>query len=264
MGRGCREYRSPRASSPRENGMSSNQNKKPSPKGKPLSEKLREKDERKAAELAALEESSKDGAPSENDAIADDDAVGEDGTEEESLDEGREPDAQDGDEATGERDESEETDDEEGEEEHVAAALGYRRYVALGFISLGLFAGYVLSRALQDVWQELASQPKFVQAAPQLAAIPHEGELVSRTNLSLLIGMLVGGLIVLRYYRRDDVRSWANEVADEISKVKWPTRKEIGNYTVIVIAGSALLTGYLALLDRFWAFVTNLIYSTGA
>ena len=80
----------------------------------------------------------------------------------------------------------------------------------------------------------------------------------------MALGATIGGLIVLHYYRRPDVRQWADDVADEVSKVKWPTRKEVGNYTVIVIAGSALLTAYLTLLDRFWSFVTNLIYSTGA
>jgi preprotein translocase subunit SecE len=46
--------------------------------------------------------------------------------------------------------------------------------------------------------------------------------------------------------------------------VKWPTKKEVYNSTVIVIAASAIATVYLALLDRLWGFITNLIYGDGS
>ena len=78
-----------------------------------------------------------------------------------------------------------------------------------------------------------------------------------------MLGGLIAALIVGYYFRNADTRQWADEVADELSKVDWPTRKQIGNHTVVVIAASAVITAYLALLDRFWSFVTNLIYSAG-
>jgi len=247
--------------------MASSSNKKRAPKGKLLSESLRDKDAKKAADAAELDaefaadeesEESTDasgedlGSDEQDDSVGDDD---EDGGEDDGSDER--------DEAEGAAEEGD-VDDEDAEDLQVAASLGYLRYVQLSFATLALIAGYVVSRALKKAWSELASIPKVVQALPQFSAIPHEGELLSRTTLSTALGMVVGVAIVLHYYRRPDVRSWADEVADEVTKVKWPSRKEIGSYTVIVIAGSALLTAYLALLDRFWAFVTSLIYSTGA
>jgi preprotein translocase subunit SecE len=244
--------------------MASSSNKKRPPKGKPLSEALRDKDAKKAADAAVLDAEFESESGAEEDVSSDEDAADvagetpEDAAEHE-IDE-------DGDERDEESAAAEDSDDEavDDEELQVAASLGYARYVQLSFATLSLIAGYVISRALTEGWSELASMPKVVQALPQFSAVPHEGELLSRTTVSTALGLVTGVAIVLHYYRRPDVRSWADEVADEVTKVKWPTRKEIGNYTVIVIAGSAVLTAYLALLDRFWAFVTNLIYSTGA
>jgi len=246
----------------------SNSNKKRTTKGKPLSEALREKDEKKAAEAAELEaDLAEERAKSQSAADASDEASAaadagdsDDDDGESDSDEASDADLDD---ETAEREE-EGTDDDSDEDEAVAAALGHERYVVMGFVVAGLLLAYVLGRALRDGWGDLAALPKFVQLAPQLASIPAEGELISRSTISLLVGAIAAAFVVIRYYRSADAREWANEVADEVSKVKWPTRKEIGNYTVIVIAGSALLTAYLTLLDRFWAFVTNLIYSTGA
>jgi preprotein translocase subunit SecE len=70
--------------------------------------------------------------------------------------------------------------------------------------------------------------------------------------------------VILRAYRRPDLRTWTDEVASELAKVKWPSRKDVQNYTVIVIAASTVATLYLALLDRVWAFVTNIVYGDGS
>jgi preprotein translocase subunit SecE len=80
----------------------------------------------------------------------------------------------------------------------------------------------------------------------------------------MVIGGLIAGATVVRYYVKPDIRAWADEVAEELSKVKWPNRKEVGNHTVVVIAATFVLMIYLTLLDRFWGFVTNLIYASGA
>lgn len=158
-----------------------------------------------------------------------------------------------------------EDDDEEYEEEDEAAAgqMGAARYVIFGFFALWLVSAYVAGQALMMLWGYLANREWFAGALPSVAALPHEGELLSRTTVSLVLGALVAGLVVVYYYVKPDVRQWADEVSDQLGKVKWPTRKEVGNNTVVVLAVSAVLTTILALLDRFWGFVTNLIYSSG-
>jgi preprotein translocase subunit SecE len=132
-----------------------------------------------------------------------------------------------------------------------------------GFAGLWLIGAYVLGRTLEGGWSRLASKDWFVERVPQLAALPHEGELVSRSSVSMVLGAILAALIAAYYFYKPDVRVWADEVAEELSKVKWPTRKEVGNNTVVVIAASAIITLYLMLLDRFWGFVTNVIYTGG-
>jgi preprotein translocase subunit SecE len=77
-----------------------------------------------------------------------------------------------------------------------------------------------------------------------------------------LVGAVVGVTATFYAYRRPDVRAWTSEVAAELAKVSWPSKKEVTNSTIVVIAAGAFATVFLALLDRFWGFVTNLVYGT--
>jgi preprotein translocase subunit SecE len=74
---------------------------------------------------------------------------------------------------------------------------------------------------------------------------------------------VVALIAVIRSYRSPRVRAWTDEVAGELAKVKWPNKKEVTSSTLTVLAASAIATTYLALLDRLWGFVTNLVYGTG-
>jgi preprotein translocase subunit SecE len=65
---------------------------------------------------------------------------------------------------------------------------------------------------------------------------------------------------VFNQYRKESVRGWADDVALELSKVSWPTRETVTNGTIVVLVASAVATVYVALLDRFWGFVTSLVY----
>jgi preprotein translocase subunit SecE len=169
-------------------------------------------------------------------------------------------------------DESEEANDDsqEGEqsdelaagdsEEAIARQLGADRYVMAGFFAMAILCGYVLGKMVQTLWSNLASRDWFNQAVPSLAAVSEE----SRTTLSMVLGGLVALVLVLRTYRRPDMRTWTDEVASELMKVKWPTKKDVTNSTLVVIAASSFATLYLALLDRLWSFVTSIVYRTGS
>ena len=75
-------------------------------------------------------------------------------------------------------------------------------------------------------------------------------------------GAVVGTWATFYAYKRDDVRTWTDEVASELAKVSWPTKNEVTNGTMVVVLTSAFATVFLALLDRFWGFVTNLVYGS--
>ena len=53
---------------------------------------------------------------------------------------------------------------------------------------------------------------------------------------------------------------WADAVAGELSRVTWPTRDIVLNGTLVVVVASAIATVYVTILDRFWSFLTNLVY----
>lgn len=245
-------------------------------KGKPLSEKLAEKQ-------AAKQEEERDVADEDDDLeddedledAADDDLEDEEDSEDEDADDdsfemvdpsklGRDEDDEDfEDEDADESEDDEDGEDDDEDDELAAAQMGHQRYVIAGFFALWMVVAFILGRAFEGAWSQLAAKDWFIDNLPSLAAVPHEGELVSRASISLVLGGVVGAIIVGYYYVKPEVRTWADEVAEQLNKVKWPTRKEVSNNTVVVMIATAIITTYLTLLDRFWGFVTNLIYSSG-
>lgn len=146
------------------------------------------------------------------------------------------------------------------EEEEAAGQLGSERYVLAGFFAAAMLGAFVTGRAIQTIWAGLSNKDWFSTSVPRLAAVADD----EKSTISLLIGAVIALVVVIRTYRKPEVRTWTDEVASELAKVKWPTRKEVWNSTVIVIAASTVATVYLALLDRLWAFITNIVYGDGS
>ena len=153
-----------------------------------------------------------------------------------------------------------ETTTEEDAEEEAAAQLGIQRYVLASFFAAGIASAYILGKAIHGLWAWVANKDWFHNSLPALAAVGDE----DKSTYGTILGALLAIVGVVQVYRRPSVRVWADEVAAELAKVKWPTRKEVSNSTVIVIATGAIATLYLALLDRLWSFVTDLFYGTGS
>jgi len=136
--------------------------------------------------------------------------------------------------------------------------LGIQRYVLAGFFAGGLIVAYLASKILLAIWNAAASNAWLAQNASFLNRVVED----DRDTFTLLAGAIIGILTAVRTYRRDAIRNWINEVATELTKVTWPDKKEVTNSTVVVVLTSAFATVFLALLDRFWGFVTNLVYGT--
>jgi preprotein translocase subunit SecE len=153
-----------------------------------------------------------------------------------------------------------ESDDEGVEEEQVAGQLGSERYVLAGFFAAGILAAYVLGRSLAGVWMTVANKEWFARALPTLASVPDD----SKASYGSVIAAVISLVVTYRVYKRADVRAWSDEVASELNKVKWPSKKEVSNSTTVVIVASLVATAYLTILDRFYAFVTNLFYGNGS
>ena len=150
----------------------------------------------------------------------------------------------------------------EGDEEEVLlpTQLGVQRYIFAAYFAGGMLITYVIGRAIHGIWSHYANRDFFVSAVPALAAISDE----SKQTYSTVTAAIITLLFLVRTYRKPHVRKWTEEVTSEMTKVKWPTKKEVTNSTIVVIVSSAIATGYLFLLDRLWAFVTNLVYGAGS
>lgn len=161
----------------------------------------------------------------------------------------------DGDESA-DRDES--ADDPEGDDEEDAEAseLGTTRYVHAAFFAAGILAAYICGKLLLAAWNILADWPDAVRQVPMLIQYGED----ERANFSLVAGALVGIALVIWYYRKESVRNWAGEVASELSRVTWPNKETVTNGTMVVLVATLVATVYVAILDRFWGYLTNLVY----
>lgn len=141
-------------------------------------------------------------------------------------------------------------------EPHTATALGAERYVLAGFLAAAITVAYVIGRAIATGWNKLADSQWGIDKLPWLSRMTED----SRETWGLVAGGVVAIAAAAYVYRRQDIRTWVNEAAMEMAKVTWPSKKEVTNGTIVVVVASLVSTIYLALLDRFWGFVTNLVY----
>ncbi len=149
--------------------------------------------------------------------------------------------------------------DGEGDEEALPTQLGSGRFVFAAFFGGAIVGAYVLGKSIHGLWAHFANRDFFVDNAPMLAGLPDE----TKETYAMIVGAVIAVLFVFRTYRRQSVRDWSEAVSAELVKVKWPNRKEVQSSTFVVLATSAVATAYLFLMDRFWGFVTDLIYGTG-
>ncbi len=137
-----------------------------------------------------------------------------------------------------------------------ASELGTTRYVIAGYFAGAIGLAYVLGKVLFATWSRLAEQQWAVDRAPWITQVSEDG----RATGSTVVGGLIAIAVTVHLYRRLDIRNWLNEAASELAKVTWPTKKEVTNGTLVVIVATVVATVYVTLLDRFWGFVTDLIY----
>jgi len=134
--------------------------------------------------------------------------------------------------------------------------LGATKYVHAAFFVVGIAVAFITGRILAGIWNALAAWPPAVRAVPQLLLYGED----ERPSFTIVVGVVVGVLVVVQMFRNPGVRQWSDDVANELSKVVWPSRETVTNGTIVVVVASALATIYVGLLDRLWAFVTQKIY----
>ena len=125
--------------------------------------------------------------------------------------------------------------------------LGYMRFVYAAYMAGAMLVGFLVARGGHLAWYRLG------QWKPDL------GE--PRDEVVYVVAGLVGVLVSYYYWRKQSARQYATEVAEELSKVTWPSRKEVVNSTTVVLFYTLFATVFFALMDQFWKYVTDKIYS---
>jgi preprotein translocase SecE subunit len=182
-----------------------------------------------------------------------DETVGPEGTEPvEPRPESSEPASHAGDGGERSREESAiepESGEDEGHADYEAPAqLGTKRFVYAAYFAGAIGIAFVSSKVLAFAWFKLQSYK------------PAIGE--PRDEIVMPLSALIGGLAAVYYWVRTRARELAEEVATEMSKVTWPDRTEVTNGTFVVIVTTVVSTVFFALMDRFWGFLSNLVYGS--
>lgn len=152
-------------------------------------------------------------------------------------------------ESQGEEEEKENKEEDKEEETYVAPTqLGHKRFVYAAYLAGGILIAFVATKLIDLAWLRLeAWKPSFGEPKEEIAAP---------------VSAVIGGLVAWKYWRDQKVRKLAEEVAEELTKVTWPTRKEVTNSTTVVIIATMFATVFFFLMDKFWSFVTNLVYGS--
>jgi len=124
--------------------------------------------------------------------------------------------------------------------------MGWKRFVYGAYFAGAIAVAFVASKAISTAWHRIGTWK------PQIGE-PHD-------EYVMPIAAIIGGATAYYYWRRDKTRTYVEQVAEELSKVTWPSRKEVQNSTFVVIMTTAFATIFFALMDQFWRYVTNLVY----
>ncbi len=118
--------------------------------------------------------------------------------------------------------------------------MGPNKAVHLMFLSGGLLLFFLLNWTGEWIWGYFARHPNefAIDGGAALAA--------------LIIGIAT--------YKNERVFTLANEVATELKKVTWPTRKETQAATLVVIVTVIISALVLGAFDFLWAYLTDRIY----
>jgi preprotein translocase subunit SecE len=128
----------------------------------------------------------------------------------------------------------------------ASSSFGLMKYVHLTFFAGAFTGGWLLIKIVDSIWVNL--NLTFAQVPS-----PNFG-----------VSFLVGGGIAVAFafylWRHPHVNRLVVEIVTELSKVTWPTRKELSASTVVVLVVSIIASLILGAFDAFWSWATSLIY----
>jgi preprotein translocase subunit SecE len=130
--------------------------------------------------------------------------------------------------------------------------LGYRRYVYAAYMAAAIAIAFLSTKVIDYAWFKTSQwKPAWF------------GQYVEPVDEVVVIaGGVIGVGVALYYWRHKKVRTLIEEIAEELTRVTWPSRQEVQNSTTVVIIATAFATIFFALMDQFWLWVTKHIYGS--
>jgi preprotein translocase subunit SecE len=122
----------------------------------------------------------------------------------------------------------------------VSSAQDYTRYVHFLYLGGIALCIWLVNKIISSMWLAFGE--------------PIKGVVI---GLSILISLLLAFFL----WRHERVKGLAYEVVTELSKVTWPTRKELYAAVIAVIIVSVITSTILFLFDAFWSWITTKLYA---
>ncbi len=113
--------------------------------------------------------------------------------------------------------------------------LGVQKYLYTGYFVAACVVAFLTSHLVEAVWPG------------------HE-------NIASPIGAVVGLVAMFIAWKNIRLRTLAMETIEELAAVTWPTKDETSTATVVVLATTVVASVVIFAMDRFWNWITNVIY----
>jgi preprotein translocase subunit SecE len=142
--------------------------------------------------------------------------------------------------------------DDDGPAPNAPVQLGYRRYVFAAYMAAAIAVAFLSTKVIDYAWFKTAQwKPEWFgqYVEPQDEAV-------------VILGGVIGVAFAIYYWRNKKVRTLIEEIAEELTRVTWPTRQEVTNSTTVVIIATTFATLFFALMDQFWLWVTKHVYGS--
>jgi preprotein translocase subunit SecE len=111
-----------------------------------------------------------------------------------------------------------------------------QKWVNLSFLAAAIMVGYVL----------------FLFGYKVVGIYDLESRIRNIELYIRIVSVLAGAIIFIGFYRNEKASQYMNEVVTELSRVTWPTQKDTGSATFVVIIMVIISGVILGLLDYCW------------
>ena len=118
-----------------------------------------------------------------------------------------------------------------------------KKAITVSFVAVGLLTGFVVHLLLQFLAQSFT-----------IFARVESNELLSN-GVPVLLGALTFGCLQFNSH----VVSFSDGVVAELRKVVWPSRKDTGLMTVVVVITLIISGVIVGVYDSIWAYIINSI-----